>query len=227
MKRYKLDILGISESKWTKSGRMKTTTGETALYSGREDDSHLEGVAIIMKKGMEKYLMEWKPVNSRIILARLKGRQTNLSIIQCYALTNDRNDRDNEAFYEQLQAALESVHRRDLLLVINDLNASVGSENVNFERVMGRKRCEVQNDNGERLVEWCAFNNMIIVGSLFPHRNINKLTWTSPNGRDQNQTDHLMVNNMWRRFLLDVRVRRGADASSDHHLSGYHKNLIQ
>ena len=69
MKRYKLDILGISESRWTKSGRMKTTTGETVLYSGREDYLHHEGVAIIMKKGMEKYLMEWKPVNSRIIQA--------------------------------------------------------------------------------------------------------------------------------------------------------------
>ena len=83
MKRYKQVILGISESRWTRSGRMKTTTGETVLYSGREDDSHHEGVAIIMRKGMEKYLMEWKPVNSSIIQARLKGRPTNLSNIQC------------------------------------------------------------------------------------------------------------------------------------------------
>ena len=86
---------------------MKTTTGETVLYSGREDDLQYEGVAIIMKKGMEKYLMEWKPVNGRIIQARLKGRQANLSIIQCYVPTNDSNDRDKEAFYEQLQAKLE------------------------------------------------------------------------------------------------------------------------
>ena len=93
MKRYKLDILGVSESRRTKSERMKTTTGETVLYSGREDDLHHEGVAIITKKGMEKYLMEWKPVNNRIIQARLKGRETNLSIIQCYAPTNDSNDR--------------------------------------------------------------------------------------------------------------------------------------
>ena len=165
MKRYKLDILGVSESRLTKSGRMKTTTGETVLYSGREDDLHHEGVAIIMKKGMEKYLMEWKPVNSRIIQARLKGRQTNLSIIQCYAPTNDSNNRDKEAFYEQLQATFENVHCRDLLLVMVDLNAKVGSDNLNFERVMGREGCGVQNDNGERLVEWCAFNNMIIGGT--------------------------------------------------------------
>ena len=95
-KYYKLDILGISESRWTKSGRMKTSTGETILYSEREDNLHQEGVAIIMKKGMEKCLMQWKPVNSRIILARLKGRQTILSIIQCYAPTNDSDDMDKE-----------------------------------------------------------------------------------------------------------------------------------
>ena len=73
-KRDKLDILGISESRWTTSasGRMKTGTRETILYSGREDDLHHKGVAIIMKKGMEKCLMEWKPVNSRIILARFE-----------------------------------------------------------------------------------------------------------------------------------------------------------
>lgn len=100
MKRYKLDILGISEKRWTKSGRMKTSTGDTILYSWRGDDLHHEGVAIIMKKGMEKCLMEWKPVISRIILARFKGRQTNLSIIQCYAPTNDINDINKEAFYE-------------------------------------------------------------------------------------------------------------------------------
>jgi len=62
---YKLVILSISGSEWTKSDRMKTTTGETVLYSGREDDSQHEGFAIIMKKGVAKYLIEWWPVNRR------------------------------------------------------------------------------------------------------------------------------------------------------------------
>ena len=150
MKRYKLVILGISKSRWTRSGRMKTTTGDTVLYSGREDYLHHEGVAIIMRKEMEKYLMEWKPVNSSIIQARLKGRPTNLSNIQCYAPTNDSNDRDKED--EQLRSTLENVYRRDLLLVIGDLNAKVGSDNVNFERVMRREGCGVQRIEAGRVV---------------------------------------------------------------------------
>ena len=68
-------ILGVSESRWTDAGRQRTGTGETVLYSGRDDDMHFEGVAIILKKGLEKSLIEWKPVNRRIIKVRPK-RQT-------------------------------------------------------------------------------------------------------------------------------------------------------
>ena len=81
MRRYKLHILGVNESRWTGSGRQTTTTGETALYSGREDSQHHEGVAVILRKGMEKSLLEWKPVSSRLMRARLRGRQTNITLI--------------------------------------------------------------------------------------------------------------------------------------------------
>lgn len=85
-----------------------------------------------MKKGTENYLMEWKSINSRIILARLKGRPTNVSIIQCYAPTNISYNMDKQAVYEQLQATFEGAHCRDLLLVMGDLNAKVESESVNY-----------------------------------------------------------------------------------------------
>ena len=121
MKRQRLDIFGISESRWTRSGRMKTGTGKTIIYSGREDDLHYEAVTIILKKGMENYLVEWKPVNIRVILACLKDRQTNVSIIQCHPSTNVSYNVDKEAFYEQLQATFEGAHCKDVLLVKGDL----------------------------------------------------------------------------------------------------------
>ena len=88
MRRYNLHI---SESRWTGSGRYRTNPGETMLYSGRDDDQHHEGVAIILRKGMEKCLMEWKPINSRLMKVRMKGKHINITIIQCYAPTNDRS----------------------------------------------------------------------------------------------------------------------------------------
>ena len=62
MRRYSLQNPGISESKWT---GYRASTGETVLYSGREDDQHHEGVAVIPRKGIKKYVMEWKPINKQ------------------------------------------------------------------------------------------------------------------------------------------------------------------
>ena len=78
MEHNKIDILGISLSRWTKSGRVMTSMGEKILNSRRVDDLHQEDIAIIVKKAMDNCLMEWKSVNSMIILANLKGRQTSL-----------------------------------------------------------------------------------------------------------------------------------------------------
>ena len=218
MRRFNLHVLGVSESRWTGSGRLKTTTGETVLYSGRDDDLHHEGVAIILKKGVERRLLEWKPVNNRLMSIRLKGGHINISIIQCYAPTNDSSDEDKDEFYSQLQAETEKIPRHDLLVIMGDLNAKVWNDNTNYGRVMGMHGVGNRNDNGERLVEFCEMSNLVIGGTLFTHRDIHKLTWNSPNGRDRNQIDHLMISGVWRRSLLDVKVKRSADVGSDHHL---------
>ena len=68
------------------------------------------------------------------------------------------------------------------------------------------------------MVRSCNGTCSISVWTLFPHREIHKITWCSPNGRDRNQIDHLLINGKWRRSLRDVKVRRGADIGSDHHL---------
>jgi len=218
MRRFKLHVLGVSESRWTGSGKLKSTSGETVLYSGREDDLHYEGVAIILKKGLEQSVLEWKPVNSRLMSVRLKGRHVNITIIQCYAPTNDSDENDKEEFYNLLQTETEKTPRHDILVVMGDLNAKVGNDSTDYERVMGKHGVGTKNNNGERLLDFCDLNNLVIGGTLFTHHDIHKLTWNSPNGRDRNQIDHLMINGMWRRSLLDVKVKRSADVGSDHHL---------
>ena len=204
MNRYNLHILGVSESRWTGTGRLRTNTGETVLHSGRDDNIHTEGVAIVLKKGLEKSLMEWKPVNSRLIRIRLRGRHNNLSILQCYAPTNDHEEEDKDLFYEQLQAKLNEIPRHDVITLMGDLNAKVGDDNNGAERTMGKFGCGSINNNGERLVEFCASNDLVIGGTLFNHPAIHRLTWYSPNGRDKNQIDHIAINGIWRGSLLDV-----------------------
>ena len=114
MRRYNLHVLGVSESRWIGSGRLKTVSGETVLYSERDYELHREGVANTWKKGADRSLLEWKPINSRLIKARLKGRQNNLTLIQCYAPTNDSKDHLKDNFYLRLRTEIEQAHSKIL-----------------------------------------------------------------------------------------------------------------
>jgi hypothetical protein len=194
MRAYKLHLLGISECRWTGCGKRITSTGETIVYSGRNDEKHHGGVAIIMNRNVTKAMLEYAPVNERIIRARFQAKQGKLTIIQCYAPTNEADDEEKTDFYLALQSEIEKVPTHDVTIVMGDLNAKVGNDNTGNERVMGKYGCGNINDNGERLVDLCGTNNLVIGGTFFPHREIHKLTWISPNGRDKNQIDHIIIN---------------------------------
>ncbi|XP_073820500.1 uncharacterized protein [Musca autumnalis] len=98
------------------------------------------------------------------------------------------------------------------------MNAKVGCVNTDFENVMGTNGLGTANENGELLKEFCGTNNLVIGGTLFPHKTAHKITWVSPDGSTKNQIDHFCINRLWRRSIIDVRNKRIADISSDHRL---------
>ncbi|KAL8596941.1 hypothetical protein ACOMHN_027887 [Nucella lapillus] len=100
---------------------------------------------------------------------------------------------------------------------MGDMNAKVGANNSDKELIMGKHGMGEQNENGELFTDFCTFNDLIIGGTVFPHKKIHKATWISPDGRTENQIDHITIGRKWRRSLHDVRTRRGADAASDPH----------
>ena len=216
MEKYNVNVLGVSECRWAGQGRVKLATGETVLYSG--GDTHQHGVALILNKISEKALIEWEPVNNRIIKARFNSNQIKMTIIQVYGPTNVADEETKDEFYETLQAKINAVPKHDILLVTGDFNAVVGQTNAGHESIMGKHGCGIRSDNGQRLVDLCQENDLVIGGTLFPHKNIHKNTWISPDGRTKNQIDHILINKKWRGSLQDVRVCRGADVFTDHHL---------
>ena len=78
-----------------------------------------------------------------------------------YVPTNDADEQTKEEFYGKLQEVSEQVHKHDMLNIIGDTNAKVGNLVNGLERVMGRHGMGTVNDNGERLKEFCDFNEMV------------------------------------------------------------------
>ena len=219
MQIYRLSILGISECKWSGFGRLRTQTGETILYSGREDDIHQSGVAIVMTKYASRCLESLTPVSDRIIVARFYSRYIKATIVQVYAPTNEAEDEAKDTFYDLLQKTLDAVPRHDMLLVMGDWNAKVGEMQEGESGIVGKHglKCE-RNDNGDRFVTFCASNNLAITSTMFPHKDVHKYTWTSPDGQHRNQIDHVAVRSRFKRSVQDTRTHRGADVGSDHNL---------
>ena len=116
MRKYNLSILGVSELRWTDHGKLRTSTGESVLFSGSED-RHERGVALFLAKALEECLIEWEPVNERIIRGRFYGKQLNTTIIQIYAPTNEADPEDKEEFYEQLSKITEKYQDKIYLLL--------------------------------------------------------------------------------------------------------------
>ena len=161
---------------------MTTSLGNTIVYSGREDNDHREGVAIMMSKEAKKSMIEWTPISERLMVARFKSRYNKLSVMQCYAPTNDAKEETKDTFYQQLQKALDNMPSHDVLLVIGDLNAKVGRSNKGREKTMGKNGCGEMNENGERLADICGLNDLVIGGTIFVYKEIHKLTWISSDG---------------------------------------------
>jgi hypothetical protein len=77
---------------------------------------------------------------------------------------------------------------------------------------------EISNDNGVRLVNFATSKNLRVKSRMFPHRNIHKYTWTSPDGKTHNQIDHVLVDRRRHSNVLDVRSFRAADCDGGHYL---------
>ncbi|CAG4959526.1 unnamed protein product [Colias eurytheme] len=218
MLRYNLQILGLSEVRRNGFGEMRTSQGLTLLYSGKEDvdDSREYGVGFLLTEAAKRSLLDWRPVSERIITARFNSRVRKITIVQCYAPTNVAAEEYKDDFYSTLHKTLRKIRKQDIVIVMGDLNAKVGSHNLNCEKHMGKHGLGTRNDNGERFVEFCQNHDLVIGGTLFPHKDVHKYSWVSPDGTTRNQIDHLAISRTWRSSLLDVRNRRGADIDSDH-----------
>ena len=110
-----------------------------------------------------------------------QGKQFNITVIQVYAPTSNAEEAEVEQFYEDLQDLLELTPKRDVLFIIGNWNAKVGSQEI--PGVIGKFGLGVQNQAGQRLTEFCQENALVIPNTLFQQQRRRLYTWTSPDGQ--------------------------------------------
>ena len=138
----------------------------------------------------------------------------NITVIQVYAPTSNAEETEVEWFYEELQGLLELTPKKDVLFITGDWNAKLGSQET--PGVTGKFGLGIQNEAGQRLIEFCQENALVITNTLFRQHNGRLYTWTSPDGQHRNQIDYILCSQRWRSSIQSTKTRSGAECGSDH-----------
>ena len=126
MARVNIDILGISKLKWTGMGELNSD--DHYIYYCGQESLRRNGVAITVNKRSQNAVLGCNLKNDRMISVRFPGKPLNITVIQAYAPTSNAKEAEVKWFYEDLQDLLELTLKKDVLFIIGDWNAKVGSQ---------------------------------------------------------------------------------------------------
>ena len=119
-----------------------------------------------------------------------QGKPFNITVIQVNDLTSNAEEAEVEWFCEDLQDLLELTPPKDVLFIIGDWNAKVGSQEI--PGATGKFGLGVQNEAGQRLIEFCQENTLVIANIRVQQQKRRLYTWTSPDGQHRNQIDYML-----------------------------------
>ncbi|CAF2515297.1 unnamed protein product [Rotaria sp. Silwood2] len=199
MKRYKYDIIGISEVRWTDKG--ETANGDF-IWSG-ESNTHIRGVGMLLSTRAQKALVGYNPINSRLITARFMATPCNKTVVNVYAPTSDASREDIETFYDDLEGTILKTPKKDILIITGDWNAKVGDDNAGWECAMGKYGYGKRNERGEQLLEFATSHNLFICNTAFQQKASRKWTWESPNGLHKNMIDLILIQKRWKSSVIN------------------------
>lgn len=219
-RRMETTIMGISELRWPGSGTCRHDEG-ILYYSGSEDNDtqHRNGVGILIKPELEKYVKQVIPINNRIIILQLNASLFNVNIIQIYAPTAEKKyDHETEILYQQLDDVLNHLKKDEINFIMGDFNAKIGKGRRSD--LVGEYGLGESNERGDRLYEFAQEHDMVVTNTWYrlPKRRL--YTWTAPGDNTEhiirNQIDYILVAKRFRNCVTRVTTYPGADIGSDH-----------
>ncbi|XP_008480910.1 craniofacial development protein 2-like [Diaphorina citri] len=221
LQRYDIDIVALQETHMTGFGRLNERGGGyTYFWSGSNETSNNHGVAIAVKTKLvsKGVISEPTCINERLMSINIIEGNSKTVFISCYAPTNVQEDNVKEAFYEDLRSMIRNIPKTYGIIIAGDLNARVGTDYNQWKGVIGRHGLGSTNNNGLRLLELCALEELTIINTCFQLKNKYKGTWKHPRSKKWHMIDHILVRTARKNNVKRCRVMRGAQCETDHYM---------
>ena len=213
MKKANMSILGLSEVRWKEEGDF-ISEDVRIIHTGAIGGQG--GVAILLEKDAAKSVKNIQVFENRIIAVTLNADPADVTIVQVYMPTTAHEDEEIERIYEQLDEILQKVKGTEYSIIMGDWNAVVGEGRE--EDCVGKYGLGKRNNRGNRLVEFCKNQRLVITNTCFKHHMRRRYTWMMPGEGKRYQLDYIMVKQRYKNSIKNAHTLPGADADTDHNL---------
>jgi exonuclease III len=213
MRGARLDVLGLSEIRWKEEGDFMSEGIRVIHTEGLRGQN---GVAILLNERVAKCVSRIERHEDRLLMVTIKAHPVDIVVMQVYMPTTAHPEEELDKIYEMIEERMGNIKGTDYLVIMGDWNAAVGEGAEGG--YIGKYGLGKRNERGERLVEFCRQQELVVTNTCFQHEKRRRYTWKAPGDIARYQLDYIMVRKRYRNSVKNSRTLPGADADTDHNL---------